>query len=380
MRVSIIQRRLTHYRVPLFERLREDLGSTGVELSLVHGQPTPKEVSKNDCGVLDWATTVGSRYIMIGGKQLCWLPLPPAVLMSDLIIITQENALLSNYPLLMRRKILGPRVAFWGHGANLQSGSPNGLRERFKRWTTRQVDWWFAYSELSVELVARTGFPRERITNLENAADTQGMLDDMASLTPDELKCLRREHGWENARIGIFIGSLYADKRLEFLFHAAERVRKESPDFRLLLVGDGPMRATVEHFCEERDWCLFLGAKKGIEKARYLALADVMLNPGLVGLGILDSFIAGVPIITADCGLHSPEIAYLRPGENGVITQNSLDSFVAGVCGVLNNTELRNRLIRGCQAAAQYYTVENMAGNFVDGISRALAHGGLRAS
>ena len=38
--------------------------------------------------------------------------------------------------------------------------------------------------------------------------------------------------------------------------------------------------------------------KKGREKAAWFKLASVVLNPGLVGLHILDSFWAGVPMVT----------------------------------------------------------------------------------
>ena len=61
-----------------------------------------------------------------------------------------ENKLIQNHLLL-----LGPRrfrLAFWGHGANLQSDNPHGLKERFKRWTTNRVDWWFAYTQMSADL------------------------------------------------------------------------------------------------------------------------------------------------------------------------------------------------------------------------------------
>jgi hypothetical protein len=37
------------------------------------------------------------------------------------------------------------------------------------------------------------------------------------------------------------------------------------------------------------------GMLKGQDKVQALACATVMLNPGLVGLGILDSFVWGCP-------------------------------------------------------------------------------------
>jgi glycosyltransferase involved in cell wall biosynthesis len=370
--VVIVQRRLTHYRVPLFERLKLDLEQAGVRLRLIHGQPTPSEENKCDSGFLQWAEQVNNHYWRIGDKYLCWQPLPSNAHRADLIIITQENSMLSNYPVLFRRRFGGHRVAFWGHGANLQSRKPKGLKERFKRWTTRQVDWWFAYTDLSVELVRLSGFPAERITNLENAIDTRNMLADIAAVDQSDVAALRGRLGWEEGHVGLFLGSLHADKRLDFLFQAADCLHADDPLFRLLIIGDGPLREQVEAACAARPWCVWVGAKTGGDKALYLAVANVMLNPGLVGLGILDSFVSGVPMVTTDCSLHSPEIAYLHHDENGLMTRNTLEAFVAGVRYLLENGAYRTQLVAGCRKAARHYTLENMAQNFREGIIKAL--------
>lgn len=372
-KVVVVQRRMTHYRVPLFERLRTELALAGVHMALVYGQAAPDELDKRDSGNLPWAEQVTNHYIRLGGKYLCWQPLPVTAREAGLVVITQENSLLSNYPLLLARRLGGPHVAFWGHGANLQSSRRDGLRERFKRWTTCQVDWWFAYTGMSAELAASAGFPHERITNLENAVDTTDLADHLASIAPSEMNSLRRNLGWDVGHVGLYLGSLYADKRLDFLLDAADRLHAIDPSFHLLIVGDGPFREQITNACSQRPWCAWVGTKTGRDKALHLALADVLLNPGLVGLGILDSFVTGVPLVTTDCGIHSPEIAYLRQHENGLMTDNTLDAFVAGVRRVLDDDAYRTQLVAGCHKAAGHYTIENMAQNFRDGILGALA-------
>jgi glycosyltransferase involved in cell wall biosynthesis len=93
-----------------------------------------------------------------------------------------------------------------------------------------------------------------------------------------------------------------------------------------------------------------------------------MLNPGLVGLSILDSFACGVPLITTDCGIHSPEIAYLENWANGVITTNLLDQYVDAVMSVLTKPSKLCELQRGCAKAASKYTLGHMVTRFMDGI------------
>ena len=366
--VVIVQRRLTHYRVPLFEALRGLLAERGLKLRLLIGQGTSTESKKLDGGELSWAEKIPTRYLM--GDKLCWQPMPRYLSNSALVIVTQENKLLQNHWLMLAPRRF--KLAFWGHGANLQSSDPDGLKERFKRWTTNRVDWWFAYTQMSADLVGRTGFPAERVTVLNNAVDTSELLRQRQSVTPAETAALRESLGFGAGPVGVYVGSLYADKRLDFLFASAERIRSAIPEFRLLIVGDGPERDKVQSWCAAHSWGRWVGSRFGREKVAHLSLAQVMLNPGLVGLGILDSFVCGVPMMTTDCNLHSPEIAYLHNKVNGVMTADDLDAFAGAAVGVLTNENLRERLLQGCLVSARTYTVENMTSNFADGIVRCL--------
>lgn len=370
--VVICQRRLTHYRVPLFEQLRSALANMKLELQLVVGQAAPDEVDKRDSGQLAWATTVVNRYWSVKGTRVCWQPFPPYLKDADLVVITHENSLLSNYPLLLKTGRTPRRVALWGHGANFQAKVQRCARERLRIWATRRADWWFAYTDASVVAIAATGFPRERTTNLENAIDTTALKADLGKVTKPDIEQLRLQVGVHAGHTGLFLGSLHEDKCLDLLFDAAGQLHELDPLFRLVIVGDGPLRRYVEVSCAAYPWCIWVGARIGIEKAQYLAIADVILNPGLVGLGILDSFCAGKPMITTNCGYHSPEIVYLRHGENAHMTEFSVAEFASGVREVLSNSAYRSRLNAGCFESARYYTIENMTRNFCGGIARAL--------
>ena len=97
-----------------------------------------------------------------------------------------------------------------------------------------------------------------------------------------------------------------------------------------------------------------------------------MLNPGGVGLGILDSFVSGVPMITTKCGLHGPEIAYLRPNKNGLLTENTLADFVSETINLLSNGDWYKNVALSARKDSRRYTINNMTHNFSDGIKKAL--------
>jgi glycosyltransferase involved in cell wall biosynthesis len=366
--VAIVQRRLTHYRVPFFEALRQDLKERGIQLRVLYGTANSVEAMKNDAGQLDWAEFVPTRYLL--GDRICWQDVGSLTRDSDLVIITQENKLLSNHwRLVMPRQF---HLAFWGHGANLQSRNPKSMRERFKRWTTNRADWWFAYTDMTADLVAATGFQRSRITVVNNAVDTTQMQRWVQEIGDEEKQTLRRGLGIGEAPVGVFVGSLYAGKRLDFLLAAAEAVRREMPDFHLLIIGEGPERERVQSWCQFHSWAHWVGARFSREKVAHVSLAQVMLNPGAVGLGIFDSFICAVPMLTTDCRTHGPEIVYLRDGKNGIMTVNEVGAYSAAVVALLRNEKKRSCLRAGCRLSAEQYTLENMVQRFAEGITSCL--------
>lgn len=366
-RVTLIQRRLTHYRLPFFETLRSELAGLGIELTLGCGQGTRLEQSKNDAGTLAWARHLPTTYL--AGDRICVQPFGHLAEQADMLVVTAENKLVNNLPYQFGHPNL--RVALWGHGANLQ-GNPNSWRERFKARVARRADWWFGYTEMSRPLIARNGFPDDRITILNNSVDTSEMQSHLDALPLGDRSAWRLANGVGSGPVGIFLGSLYAEKRVDFLLQAGQAIRKEVPAFELVVVGAGPQREMVQAFCADHPWAHYLGTRSGLEKVRALAACDVMLNPGLVGLGILDSLVCGLPMTTTDCGLHSPEIAYLHPGQNGVMTANDLAAYTAASVALLRDPEERQRLARACQASGRQYSVANMVRHFADGVQGCL--------
>lgn len=369
-KVLVVQRRLTHYRVPLFNRMRETLAAAGVELAVAYGNPTREEFVKADSGQLPWGVHIPTRYWL--GGRLCWQNALPAARHADLVVVTQENRLLFNYLWALVR---GDRKwAFWGHGRNFQTDSSTGFRERFKRWLSTRVDWWFAYTARSQEVILESGYPGERITVLNNAIDTGRLAAELENIGADDLEQARQAFGIGPGRVCLSLASLHADKRLDFLFEAAQRIRARVPDFRLVLVGDGPQREFVARtVAAYPDWMTWLGARTGREKALVLAMSELLLSPGSLGLAVLDSFVAGVPIVKTMGQRDGPESVYMQSGVNGLMTDGNMDAYVNGVVGLLSDPAAMDSLRRGCKASARHYSIENMAERFSQGILDCLA-------
>jgi glycosyltransferase involved in cell wall biosynthesis len=373
-RVAICQHRLLHYRQAFFERLRSACSERGIELHLVHGQPSPAEALKKDTGQLAWADVMQNRFLRVRGVDVIWQPFPRALRDADLVVLIQENRILSNYPWLLRlRGRPGQRIGYWGHGRNLQSAAPDGLRERWKRWFVNRVDWWFAYTESTRELLQSDGFPAERISVLDNAIDNEQFVADLAAVTPAQIEACRARVGAPpGSPVGLYCGSLYPDKRLDLLIESADLVQARHSGFRLVVIGDGPSRSIITEAATTRPWLHAVGVQRGIDKAMWFRIASAYMSPGAVGLHVLDAFCAGVPMITTVNARHGPEIAYLETGRNGFVVKDDARVFAETLHDLLADATRLARIRAAAADDARRYTLANMVQRFVDGIEACL--------
>jgi glycosyltransferase involved in cell wall biosynthesis len=369
--VTIIYRFMPQYRYDFFCGLKDELQKDNVVLNLVYGKY--KHYDKNDTVDIDWGMPVKNKVLKIGSHQLTWIPTPKKTIQeSDLIILMQENKILSNYPLLLQSILRKKKIALWGHGVNYQAKN-NSLGNRFKKFYARKVHWWFAYTEKNAERIALMGVNPNQITVVENAIDTQALVGAAAQVTINDLAGLRKEKQIGDGPIGIYCGAMYEEKRIDFLIEACLSIRKTVPNFEMIFLGAGIEAYKVGNASGNYPWIHYLGPKFGADRVPYFKMAHVFLMPGLVGLAILDSFALEVPLITTKYEFHSPEIDYLVNGENGIITENDLNSYTQEIVNILTNRECRTKLISGCQKASLKYTNENMVRNFAQGIKRSLS-------
>jgi glycosyltransferase involved in cell wall biosynthesis len=371
-RAVILQPRCELYRTTFYERLRTLLASKDVSLDLIYGESNDYDAVCT--GHVTGAIEVPSRYLYFGKRFLVWQPVLRHIRGADLVIIQQNSANLINYPILILRKLRVLRVALWGHGRCLQAGERRPIREAFKAWYSKQVDYWFAYTDLSRDLVEQLGFPAEKITVVNNAIDSGPLIAQYDRTMSGDDRALRVRLGIpEDARVGLYCGRFYADKRLRFLFEAASEVRRRCLRFHLVIIGEGTSeREVVDYAQANSEWIHFVGPKYGIERVPYFRIAACQLNPGLVGLGIVDSFAMLTPIITTDNSIHSPEIAYLKNGLNGIMTPNLVSAYSDAVLHYLNDEQYQATLRSGCYKARDAYTVEEMANRFAAGVMQAL--------
>lgn len=373
-RVVIVQKSLPHYRGPFFERLRLQLAHDGIELRLLYGQAIGADASRRDTIDLSWAEPFVNRVVKVGKRQLLWQPVLRYVEPGDLVIVEQATKLLVNNVLFAQHAAGMIRMAYWGHGQNLDLGNRSRPGERVKALTSRHVHWWFVYTNSGAAVVAQLGFPADCITVVQNAIDTTLLRRAQKNIHQSELQQIKDTLGIRGSNIAIFCGGLYPEKRLDILVQAADIIRRQVPDFELIVVGAGPASDFIAAAALTRTWIHPLGPVLGPAVAPFFSLAKLLLIPGWTGLSIVDSFVFETALVTIQ-GSQPPEIEYLEDGVNGRALPCSTTpiEYAAEVSRLLLDEAARTHLSAGCRAAASIYTIERMVENFALGVREALS-------
>ncbi len=168
----------------------------------------------------------------------------------------------------------------------------------------------------------------------------------------------------------VFLGRLESRNGPEVAIEAFNRIGPTFPDVRLLMAGDGPMRAALEAQVAPalRDRVEFLGAVFD-QRPELLASASAFLLPArAVGFSImvLEAFAAGLPVValpglgTGNAGEHWSNVVMAK--------EDNVDAFAAAVSETLRRDQ-RERIARG-RVIADAFDWEKVGGRILDVFQR----------
>ncbi|MFA1544982.1 glycosyltransferase family 4 protein [Actinomadura chokoriensis] len=171
------------------------------------------------------------------------------------------------------------------------------------------------------ELASAVG-DRTRLVRLAGAVDTVRFRPGLDGTA------VRRRHGLGQGPVVLSVARLVRRKGHDMLIRAWGDVVRRSPDARLVIVGDGPMRQRLAELADRfgPGTVTLTGPVSAADLPRYYAAADVFALPcrddrrGLqtegLGLSVLEASAAGLPVVVGRSG-GSP--ASLVDGRTGVL-------------------------------------------------------------
>ncbi|MGE5377968.1 MAG: glycosyltransferase family 4 protein [Bacteroidota bacterium] len=351
-RLAVQQRVLPSYRVPFF-----DLLASACErgMSLFTGLPRLSEGIATASQLQVANHQLGKNTHLLGGSfYLCyqrrlvdWLEQwqPDALIM-------EANPRYLSTPAAVRwmhkrnRLVLG-----WGLGSPGGRGLLTGRRISF----IKQFDAMIAYSRRGAEEYAALGFPPEKIFVAYNSVSAPPAFP--LPLRPSTLS--------PHPTI-LFVGRLQARKRIDLLLRACTQLDSRP---RLVIVGDGPERETLESLARETyPGAEFVGARHGAALTPYFTEADLFVLPGTGGLAVQEAMSHGLPVIVAQ-GDGTQDDLVRR--ENGwQVPSDDFEALLAAMQEALSDAaRLRGMGRESYRIAKEEINIEKMVEVFVNALN-----------
>ncbi len=172
----------------------------------------------------------------------------------------------------------------------------------------------------------------------------------------------RDKFGLGDAPVILHGGRLSFEKRIDGVIRAMPRVLEAVPEAKLLIVGRGPARKSLDALVEKlglQKSVLFSGYVSDADFPKAFAAADVLaLNSPVEtqSLIVLEAFATGVPVVGADAGAIPDAVV---PGENGFLfNTDDVEAMAGSLIRVLEDKSLREKLGEGALGTAAGHSLE----------------------
>lgn len=166
-------------------------------------------------------------------------------------------------------------------------------------------------------------------------------------------------------KVVLFVGRLAEVKGVEYLIDAVGKL----DDVKLVIVGKGDLEDKLKQRAVPLgDKVEFIGAKTHAELSTIVPSADVFVAPSVTasdggkegfGLVIIEAMASGVPVVASNSG----GIPFTVKNEmNGLLTEErDVDGIAAAIRRVLDDQELRDKLVNNGSETAQKYDYSEVA-------------------
>lgn len=342
---------LGEYRRPVIEDLVNAMGdrlriysdSTAVDPSVRVMQPPELGIRR-------------ARVYSLGG--ISWQSIPwLEALRADTLLLDLNPRMLNVWILLTLRRLLpGRRTLLWGHAWPRLGRNSRG--EHVRRCMRSLSNCIVAYTESQAQEL-RDLHPKKPVVAAPNSLYRRNQFVFDAN---------------QDRNTFLYVGRLVAEKKVDLLIDAFARLDVERLGLRLVIIGDGPERVSLELRAS------MLGVSESVDFAGHRSDSEFLrgeysrairsISPGYVGLSVTQSLSHGVPMLIAQDEPHAPEIESVQDGFNCAFFESnnadSLSSLMRDAAERRADLEAAGSVI--AEEAAGRYSVERMASGLIEAL------------
>jgi glycosyltransferase involved in cell wall biosynthesis len=271
-------------------------------------------------------------------------------------------------------QLLGEAIARRSHAAHVMNehtplttkgrlAPPRPHQRALTRLVARKVDRVVAVTQRQVQPLESLGYPRGRIDVVPNGVferDVEGV-EPSPELPPDGVSFL-------------CVAALRAEKRVDVFIEAVAGARRDNPEIRGYVAGEGPERERLERLAEGSGVTL-LGARRDV-LALMRAARGVCLTSEMEALpmSILEAMALERPVVATDVGGSSEEVV---DGETGhLLPTGDPEPVRRALLGLAADPERAREMgMAGRRRQLERFDGEAMVDGYVRAFEEAVARG-----
>jgi glycosyltransferase involved in cell wall biosynthesis len=194
-------------------------------------------------------------------------------------------------------------------------------------------------------------------------------------LEPPDRHEFRQQKGWGDDKVLISVGRLAKEKNWYLLLEAAAQVMRAVPNTRLVILGDGEERDSLQKQAQElgiTEQVELPGSVPFAEVPKHLFAADLFCFASVTetqGLVTLEAMAANLPVVAVIGSGTSDVIAH---EVEGLLTDNNVPSLAQAIIRALQDDDLRQSLRTAARAKASTYDMKRQAQRVTDVYEQAI--------
>lgn len=240
------------------------------------------------------------------------------------------------------------------HGSDIFQATQNSLGAILTRLILRGCDRVIGVSQALVHEVINLGVQPDKISVISNGIDTE------------RFKPLALHH---RQNVILYVGSLIERKGIRFLLLALPSVFRAFPNYRLLIVGEGPQYPMLKQMIELlniADKVIFLGFQPHDQVRSLMQQAKLLVLPSTEeaqGVVLLEALACGTPVVASRVGgipeVITPEVGILVPCADPLALSEAISSILS------DNDRWLNMSARARTRAEELYSWEQIAKQWI---------------
>lgn len=348
-KLTIVQTTVASYRMPLFNTIRKVLQKNFlVYCGDRFFEPT---IRLDDDFKPD--QLLENKFIL-SNKVLWQSGLLKNALQEGILILSLNPRVVSNWVVLLVRKICNKPVFLWGHA--WPKGGKDTKSEKLRHIMRSLADEIIVYT-YNQKKELQEKMPAKKIHVAPNALYFNKQMVHSYIANPSDI---------------IYVGRMVENKKVELLYRAFKDAMTQLPNAtRLILIGDGPERNKIVEYIKQdklEDRVVIPGSITAIEELHnYYKSSLISVSPGRVGLSLTQSLGFGVPMIIARNELHGPEIEAAVDNKAYFFKENDVQDLSHLILNCFKN---KIEILRDREEVSEFcksnYSIEAMANTFIN--------------